>query len=117
MGANVSSEEVADLLHKIAAGEITLRVVGETWDECYAGDVTFELSSGDKLVIFNDCDDFDYVDSVRLVDGREGDFDDWAYSFDKMNEGHQPDWLLTNEERARCFVAFKAAPRKAGSDA
>jgi hypothetical protein len=67
---------VLDLLHMIEVGAITLRAVGETAEEVYAGNVTYRtVPDGWTLVVFNDCNSWDYLDSVTAPDGRTLDFD------------------------------------------
>lgn len=48
--------------------------VDESWDEIYAGDVTFWVD-GWRITIFNDCDDIDYTDSFVTPEGRSYDYD------------------------------------------
>jgi hypothetical protein len=50
-----------------AAGGITTR--GPSWTDVYAGDVTFVAPSGHVVVVFNDCDDWDYIDRIEAPDG------------------------------------------------
>lgn len=63
-------EEALAFLWSIDRGEVTLRPVGETWDEVFAGNVEFEASNGWLLTVFNDCDSWDYIDEIRSNDGR-----------------------------------------------
>lgn len=105
MASPVSAAEVTELLRRIASGELSLVAVGRTWDEVFAGDVTFRISSGDVLVVFNDCDEIDYIDSVVMADGRRGDFDEWA------NCGEWPfDTALSDGLARRLYEIFQAAP-------
>ena len=39
-------------------------------DDVYAGDVEFKLSNGWTVVVFNDCDEWDYIDHIVAPDGR-----------------------------------------------
>jgi len=112
MNERVTREEVAQILRGIAAGDVNVEVQGETWDETFAGDVAFNLSSGHHIVIFNDCDDFDYVDSVILADGRCGDFDDWKGDVEHLNDSNPCD-LITADEQRRCHEIFKRAGQRA----
>ena len=61
------------VLEDIASGGIPA-CTGETWDECYAGNVEFAFA-GWRFTIFNDCDSLDYTDSVTAPDGTTADFD------------------------------------------
>jgi hypothetical protein len=58
---------------------------------------------GYELVIFNDCNQVDYVDSALAPDGRRGDFDD------RWNVGEEPVDLLTDEEQTRLEALMEEA--------
>jgi hypothetical protein len=74
----MSLEELArgytDILKEIENGE-KVEVIGPTWDEVYAGDVTFECK-GWRFVLFNDCGELYYTDNVRAPDGSKATFDE-----------------------------------------
>lgn len=65
-------QAVIQLLADIASGTLTLAVAPGTqsWHDVFAGNVLFDVSNGARLCIFNDCDEFDYVDQVTLPDGQ-----------------------------------------------
>jgi hypothetical protein len=63
------------LLKAIDDGSVTVSADGETWKETYAGDVKFTTSNGWKITVFNDCDSWDYIDSIRSPEGEVIDFD------------------------------------------
>lgn len=82
LGRRVEEEELPD---KLDHGTITLEQVKElfanieqkrVWvkptmhpDEVYAGDVEYTTSNHWRIIIFNDCGGFDYVDRVIAPDG------------------------------------------------
>jgi hypothetical protein len=79
MAGTVTGEEIAESFRKALRLEVRITAVGRRWKEVYAGDVTFRV--GDyKVVIFNDCNELDYVDSATAPDGRAGEFDAWWIS-------------------------------------
>jgi len=90
----IPGEEIAELFRKATRREVKIAAVGKTWKEVYAGEVRFRMG-GYEMVIYNDCNELDYVDSATAADGREGDFDDW------WNSGTEPVTLLTDHERRR----------------
>jgi hypothetical protein len=100
----VPAREVAVLLRRVAAGETPVELANPqwTWDKVYAGNVAFVIG-GYTIVVSNDCDEFDYVDSAVAPDGREGDFDEW-YSREEL-----PRDLLTEEEQDAVEAALKRA--------
>jgi 2,3-bisphosphoglycerate-dependent phosphoglycerate mutase len=72
----VSGEEIAELFRRAIRLELKIFAIGGQWNEVYAGNVRFRMGEY-QVVIFNDCDSLDYVDSVIAPDGRMGDFDAW----------------------------------------
>ena len=71
----ISHAAALDVLRRIATGAITLRLEKPewTWEKVYAGHVTYE-ADGWKIVVFNNCDEFDYIEYMRTPTGQEGDF-------------------------------------------
>lgn len=59
----------------IERGEVSLKAK-EPWSEVYAGNVEYEASNGWKLAIFNDCDEWDYIDQITTADGRQINYDE-----------------------------------------
>jgi hypothetical protein len=72
----IADAEIISLLRRVASGELVPRLASpkETWEEVYAGNVEYIVDSW-KIVVFNDCDSWDYINSVTAPDGRT-----WAYS-------------------------------------
>lgn len=73
------------LFRAIEDGSARICTVGPTWDEVYTGDVRFDVLLGEdfcQLVVFNDCDDVDYLDNIIFPDHAEYDFDDLVASLD-----------------------------------
>lgn len=100
----VSGHEVADLLRRVGRGEVAVKLAdfGWPWNRVYAGNVEFAIA-GYRVVIFNDCDELDYVDSVITPDDRTGDFEDW------YRNGEEPVSLLTEAEKQAVVLQLKAA--------
>lgn len=61
-------------LKAIEDGTVSLRTEFDPQDT-YAGNVPYVASNGWRITIFNDCNDWDYVDRVETPDGRRLDFD------------------------------------------
>ncbi len=99
----VTGPEIADLFRKAIRREVKIVALGESWKSVYAGDVRFRIGNY-TVVIFNDCNELDYVDSAAAPDGREGDFDDWW-------ESHtEPVTLLTPQEYQALENLLESAP-------
>lgn len=85
----MTDDEIIDMLEAADRGELTIAygwhpaikawseesratLVGKdppTWASVYAGDVCFVLSNGWRVVVFNDCEEWDYVSDVIAPDG------------------------------------------------
>jgi hypothetical protein len=100
--AFIPGGEIAELFRRALRGEVKIVAVGQSWKDAYAGNVDLRID-GYKLVIFNDCDQVDYVDSATAPDGRIADFDDWWIGKD------EPVDLLTDEEQDRLETLMEAA--------
>lgn len=105
----VSCDEVKELLRQVGNGEVVPKLKDPTVTWADAGDIGY-IVDGWEVVIFNDCDDWDYVDSVIAPDGRCGEFDDWFGTEDA--DGHrlwmQPDCLLDRED-SECYLRMTKA--------
>lgn len=73
------ASEVAEMLLGILSGERQLFVEAgyATWDKVWCGEVHFATDDGWQFVVFNDCDEFDYVAEATAPDGRTESFDGW----------------------------------------
>jgi hypothetical protein len=75
----VTPDAVMEFLHAIERGEIKL-----TPERCpqdvYAGCVAYKASNGWILVIFNDCNEWDYVSEIVIEDGTTTMVNFWCYT-------------------------------------
>lgn len=107
--------EVMDVFKRVANKEIIpfIKPGTHNWEETFCGNVSF-IVAGWEIVIFNDCDDWDYVDSVVSPDGRTGEYEDWESKYDDsgelLKEYREPDDLLEND----VYLAMKDIFIKAG---
>jgi 2,3-bisphosphoglycerate-dependent phosphoglycerate mutase len=101
--AEIPGQEIAELFRKALRGEAKIFTVGAAWTDIYASNVEVRIE-GYKLVIFNDCNQVDYVDHAIAPDGRAADFDDWFFS------NTEPVDLLTDDEQTRLEFLMEAAP-------
>ena len=63
-------------LADVEDGVIVLTPESESAADIYAGNVAYVGSDGSRAVVFNDCNDWDYLDSITFADGSHFDFDD-----------------------------------------
>lgn len=67
----MTSGDLVTLFRGVIAGEVSVSVVGESWADVWAGNVTFQMGAW-RVAIFNDCGELDYVDSA---DGPGGHYE------------------------------------------
>ena len=65
----LSDDECLDFLHRIETGELTLEPVHCAQD-VFAGDVEYLASNGWSLVVFNDANEWHYIERIVSSDGR-----------------------------------------------
>jgi len=99
---SISAQEIAELFRKAIRGESKVVVVGCSWNEAYCGDVKVRIDGYD-LVIFNDCDEIDYVDNATAPDGRTCDFESW------FEDGIEPIACLTSDELGKLDIILENA--------
>lgn len=99
---------VAHLLTAVLDGRLTLVPVEEPWDGVGAGNVTFHVSDGTLLTIFNDCGDYDYVDRLVRPDGTV-----WTYQEIYGQRPDEPDALTDVEAHSqRALTHLCASARR-----
>lgn len=74
--SKITEDEVLAQLAAIEAGAVALANETGSWQSVYCGNMTFRASSGWTFVVFNDCNEWDYFDTICSPDGRELVFDD-----------------------------------------
>lgn len=75
--SKLGEAEALQFLRAIESGEITLAPLDDP-QEVYAGNVTYQASNGWRITIFNDANEWDYVDSIEVPDGPSLDYSDMA---------------------------------------
>jgi hypothetical protein len=77
----VESEDMfIEILNAVDRGEITASPALPK--DMYCGSVKHILSNGYKVFVFNDCDEWDYIEAIETPDGKVIDF--WTYLWDCM---------------------------------
>jgi len=82
------ADRVLAVLDLIERGQIRVKPL-RCPQKIYAGNVVYDASNGWRLTVFNDCNAWDYLDSVVLPDGTEVDF--WKHGSDTgdWNDGYE----------------------------
>jgi hypothetical protein len=70
----LSEVEVMQFLRTIEDGSVSLRAERDP-QEVYAGEVSYVASNGWRITVFNDANEWDYIDHIQAADGRTLDFD------------------------------------------
>jgi hypothetical protein len=71
----LTEEEVARFLRDVEEGRVVLTPDREPQD-IYAGNVEYWASNSWRVVVFNDCNQWDYIDQLVAPDGRLVEFED-----------------------------------------
>lgn len=71
----IPENDVIKFLANIESGTVRLEPQHEP-QSVYAGNVSYKASNGWEIVIFDDANEWDYIDFIRTSDGREIDFDE-----------------------------------------
>jgi hypothetical protein len=75
VGSNLSEKAIRDFLRAIERGDVTLRPEVDP-QEVYAGTVAYQASNGWRIAVFNDANEWDYIEQIVAADGRSVDFAD-----------------------------------------
>lgn len=73
-GRPCTVEQVLAVLDAVERHDVWLRPMRDAPGDIYCGNVVYEATNGWRLVVFNDCSEWDYLDSARLPNGRWVDF-------------------------------------------
>jgi hypothetical protein len=69
-GDNVTEQDILSMCEAVDAGELSVELEGgETWDVAYSGNMSFRFGNGFRILVFNDCGEWDYIDSYIAADG------------------------------------------------
>jgi hypothetical protein len=71
---SISEAELMQFLRDVEDGSVTLQPNQDPQD-VYAGNVSYTASNGWGITVFNDCNEWDYVDRVQTPEGLILDFD------------------------------------------
>lgn len=75
-----TTTELLQFLQDIETGLIKLKPLRDPQD-IFAGDVEYNASNGWKMVVFNDANEWDYIDEITDAAGRSVDYDRLCASF------------------------------------
>ena len=70
----IPEAEIRQLLTAIETGSVQLTPLEEP-QQIYAGVVEYVVSNGWRLAVFNDCNEWDYLEWIETPDGRRVDYD------------------------------------------
>ena len=102
-------DRIIALLTLIAYGDIKLQLKNpeETWESVYAGNVKYVTTDGVNITIFNDCNSFDYIDTIVFVDGEIYDYEDnRKLHYDTTLTTWVDTWMYDNPELADKLINY-----------
>ena len=67
-------QEILKVLNSVGVTLTAKPQHGESFSDFYCGNYTWRLSNGWRVTVFNDCDEWDYIDNIETSDGRV-----WVY--------------------------------------
>ena len=70
----ISEAEIRELLTAIECGTVHLTPMQEP-QRMYTGIVEYDVDNGWRLAVFNDCNEWDYIEWIEAPDGRRVDYD------------------------------------------
>ena len=76
----VSPSDAVRTLYEVEFGRVILSPLQDPM-EVWAGNVTYETNTGWKIVVFNDCNSFDYIDSMTSPGGHTWRCEDLEFFF------------------------------------
>ena len=66
----MTEQDIVAMCEAVDAGTLSVELLGgQTWDEAYSGNMQFRFANGFGLLVFNDCGEWDYIDSYIAADG------------------------------------------------
>jgi hypothetical protein len=81
--------QIWDLIHAIENGSVTLTPTAS--DFAYCGNIEYTASNGWRVIVFSDCEEWDYFD--RFV-SPTGEILDFAGMPEDLQSYHPPDFAL-----------------------
>ncbi len=106
----ISDIEIWEFLRAIESGSVVLTPDGHREPQLiYAGDVPYRASNGWSIVIFNDANEWDYIDEIVTSDGRRISYDEIADSFpdiDNYEPTNEISWL---RYRIPGYISFRCS--------
>jgi hypothetical protein len=73
MALGIPEAEIQRVLVAVECGDVTLTA---SPDAPYAGVVEYAASNGWRLAVFNDCNEWDYLEWIEAPDGRRVSYED-----------------------------------------
>lgn len=96
--------EIKDFLQQVERGEVVLEVSGKRPEEVYAGNVAYEANNGWFIVVFNDCNEWDYIDHILDAEGNVADFDEILADYEANPvDDHPANYEATDEVALRAY--------------
>lgn len=106
----ISNTEIWEFLRAIESGSVVLTPDGEREpQEIYAANVAYSASNGWKIVVFNDANEWDYIDEIVTADGRRIVYDEIAVSFPDIDNYEPSEEISWSRYRIPGYMRFRCA--------
>ena len=76
-------------------------------EEIYAGIVSYKASNGWKITVFNDANEWDYVEQLRTADERECDYEDIHEHMPQVEAYRPSDEVAWSRYRIPGYLKFR----------
>ena len=106
MPNRVTEAEVLAFLRAIESEAVSLVATHEP-QEVYAGNVHYTASNGWTVTVFNDANQWDYLDELHTADGRWCDYDEISEHMPRV-DGYRPsDEVAWSRYRIPGYLRFR----------
>ena len=106
LAQGLTEGELWSFLRDIEQGVVTLQPEGEP-QEIYAGNVSYTASNGWRIIIFNDANEWDYIDEIVTNDGRSIDYDELFQTYPALAEYAPNDEVAWSRYRIPGYLKFR----------
>lgn len=107
---DISDAEIWEFLRAIESGSVVLTPNGDREpQEIYTANVAYSASNGWRIVVFNDANEWDYIDEIVTADGRRIVHDEIADSFPDIDNYEPSEGISWSRYRIPGHMRFQCA--------
>jgi len=106
MATNVTESEILSFLCSVESGDVILIPLQEP-QNVFAGPVDYIASNGWNITIYNDCNEWDYIEHIQTADGRKCDYDDIFEAMPAVDSYQPPSEVAWTRYRIPEYCKFR----------